>query len=264
MNTFVGLSFIEFGQRVDELQKLLRIASGFDAQQPEYDAVCRATQILLVGHLEGAIKDLVKSILDDLSMSVPFVDRPEVVKRTFTTYYLKSEKGGKYDATYQNRLLSVFSDNNVDLRVEPYLFEQNKNPSPFMIDVISKRFGIDNILSRFTKSDLEVAFEDQISELQTLKERLLSHLQSNLRDFPYTVSVVDFKIKDIDFQSKSSSLWTTYLDGILEKRHAIAHGSVLSNEVNHVEIEKNIDKMQVFLYGLYIVFCSEVVKKCQN
>jgi hypothetical protein len=262
MNTYVGLSFIAFNERISEIDTLISIASDYPSGSNEYNSICRATQVLLVGHLEGAIKELVKSLLDDLSTFVNFENRPEAVKRTFTTYYMKSEKGGKYDSKYQDRLLEVFSIGNVELRVEPYLFDQNKNPSPFIIDAIGKRFGIKDIISRFLRSDFDVAFEDRPSDLLLLKDRLYAHLYTNLQSYPYGVSVSEFNLQADNISSNNTSLWTTFLDGILKKRHGIAHGASLSNEVEIQDLVNNLKKVQIFLYGLYLIFCDEVVKKC--
>ena len=263
MNTYVGLSYSSLNKRLEEIHLLVNQAESIQEEENLYNAICRSTQVLLVGHLEGAIKEMVKSLLDDLSMLVSFKDQPPAVKKTFTTFFIKSELGGKYNPIYQDRLIEIFELNNADLRVEPFFFEQNKNPSPFIIETIAKRLGISNVFSRFVRSEMDIAFEDSQTGLIDLRDRLKAHLEQALLNYPYQTDPSQFRIQVQDIKAYTGSLWNTFLDGILAKRHGIAHGATLSNEVEHTEILKSLIKVEVLLYGLYIVFCSEVVSKCR-
>lgn len=262
MNTFLSIGLSSFENRIAEIDSLLAIARNVRTNPVKYDSICRAIQVLLVGHFEGSIKDMIRNLLDDLSYSLPFRKIPFVTKQSFVTYYMKSEKGGKYDETYRNRLIELFESKNVELKAEPFFFENNKNPSPFIIETLAKRFGITNIFSRFKDSDLDIVFENNYSKTRKLRNKMKNNLELKVQEFPYEIVLSEFNIRDISLPGRTTSLWNDFLDDTLKKRHSIAHGSNLLNESSDIELKIVKTKLEVLLYGLYMVFCHETLKNC--
>jgi len=48
-----------------------------------YNALCRSISILIVSHLEGFTKELVKNIIFDLSEGFSFREMPSAIKKTY-------------------------------------------------------------------------------------------------------------------------------------------------------------------------------------
>lgn len=53
-----------------------------------------------------------------------------------------------------NKLISQFEELNSTFKIEPFLFDNNKNPSHSIIDKMCKKFGVDNFFAIMDELDM--------------------------------------------------------------------------------------------------------------
>lgn len=259
INTYVGIGLNSFGERLKEVELLVGLAALNISNQELYDSICRSIQVFIVSHFEGAIKDFTRNVLDDINYHSNFKSANDSVKRTFCEHFMKVDKGS-YSEAVRIRLIETFDKLPVDLSSEPFLVENNKNPSPNMISSVTKKFGILHFFSRLKGSDLEIIFEDVRTDIIELRDKLKKHLEDNTVNYPYTVNPQTFKLNEKDNSRFNINIWTSFIDDFLQKRHEIAHGNTLLNSKSHNSIEKLSVKIEILIYGMYLIICHELSK----
>ena len=80
----------------EEIDLLIKTAQDIqDEDEKLYNAICRSLTVLLVAHLEGFTKDIVKCFIQDLNRNCGFSELPIAVKRTYCKKYLGNKPDGK-------------------------------------------------------------------------------------------------------------------------------------------------------------------------
>lgn len=73
-------------QEVDVLITKAQAEKNLDTRY--YDALCRAIAVLIVAHLESYVREIAKSIIDDINAYSSFNASPLSMKRTFCKPYI--------------------------------------------------------------------------------------------------------------------------------------------------------------------------------
>lgn len=254
--TFIHLRVELIEKRFHEIEILLEQAVTKKSDGLLYATFCRSAHVLLVAHFEGMVKDIVKDVLDDLNNNLSFKESPTQIKRTYCHYYLNKNDRGDYDEVSIKKLIETFDELPTKLKIEPFLFENNKNPNPYIIDTILKKFGVKNFFMLLKNSDLDIVFQNIKSDTNTLKERLKNYLTENLVEYPYNVAESFYNPENpTSTQSQPRTLWQTFLDDFLNDRHSIVHGNTLENPKDHEEIAEAMAKIHVLIYAFIISVC---------
>ena len=266
MSTYINDLVKSVDERWKEVVLLINSASKEENKDIQlYDALCRATTLLIVAHLEGFIKDLAKAIIHDVNTFSSFIVSPTALKRTFCKPYLDSSDD-KQKETEQRRLKLIELLNGLEPKyvVEPFLIEgiygNNKNPSPDIIKKICGNFGVKNIFILINNSKLDAAFSDVSSEVTELINGLKDHIIANTLSYPYTV---DLDIFDIGLSPADGinerSFWETFIDQLLKYRNDIAHGSTSINSLSVTELTVMYEKVTILEYSLTMVLCNRSI-----
>jgi hypothetical protein len=255
-------SFLQLSEeRWKEIQLLIDKTVEFTEDGEFYDALCRSTIVLLVGQLEGYIKELAKAIITDLNDNVNFSLLPKNIKKNFTSYFLGD--GGRY-----NELSEMFTRFNPDLKIDPFLYDRNKNPSPSVIDKIMGNFGIESFFSYLYGSKLDTVFENDSSITEALINDLKTHILERTKHFPYNVDLEEFELKknEIKFtkRNRELSLWMTFLDKLLHSRHSVAHGSIFNNELTTDLLREYEKKSKILQYAIALVLIHNISEGLQS
>jgi hypothetical protein len=258
MSTAVFELAISIPGRVKELNTLVEHASECEQEnEPLYNALCRATAVLLASHLEGFIKELTSALVADLNFnSGSFNLMPAVLQRTFCeriAYYEGVQQQDVDDRIQQ--LIAFFSENSVpiDLTAISYKQNPNKNPTANLIDGAFRKLGVPEILGAVSGGRFDVVFDnDKRNNYLLLRD--LVRFRSCLYVFPYRRLPTHYSFKFRADKSKSraqpQSLWLTFIEGILVRRHKVAHGDTLDNDTTWEELALDITKLQVLMQGL--------------
>lgn len=260
MNTFAYDFFDSLDERWKEIDLLIDNAKSNQENVDLYNVSCRAAVILMVANLEGFIKETVKVILNDINKFSSFKKAPQKLKITFCSMFIDIEK----HADKANKLISQFEELNAIFKIEPFLFDNNKNPSPGIIDKMCKKFGVDNFFAIMDESDINSVFENSREETQELINKLRNLLLEGCGNYPYNINLSELNIDLKAKKKKTKGLWQEFLDELLRKRHSIAHGNTLENEVSIIEIGQIKQKVQIIQYVLAIILLSSSVTEAPS
>lgn len=256
MSTAIFEVALSIPVRISELERLIRLADvEIDRNEPAYNTLCRACCVLLASHLEGFLKDLTKSIIYDLNFHLKsFANMPEAIKWSFCEKIAFYEGIPQDDVNQRAKQLSAFFSQNsvpIDLQAIQYKENKNKNPCPDFVDSILAKIGVPSVLASISGGALENIFKDEIS-LSYIIRKDIKKFRSYLHKFPYRKLPIKYTFVYPAKKSgkKASSLWSTYIDEILSRRHNIVHGDTMSNETNTKALLKDVEKMDVLMHGI--------------
>lgn len=241
-------------QRISELELLILNAKNCaEDNEPLYNSLCRACCVLIASHLEGFIKDFTKALLSDLNYNVQgFVNMPPAMKRAFCRKIAFYEGVDAKDIEKRTKQLIAFFDNNpvkIDMDYFSYKENPNKNPSASFIDASFERFGINNILSSLAIPSFEVAFGNDAGGNFVLRKDMRKY-RSHLYHFPFTAIGPKYAFKRIKQEKVVETLWHSYIEEIMNRRHSIAHGDVTENDTTWEELSSNVTKLHFLMHGL--------------
>lgn len=254
--------------RLAELKRLVTHAvHSRDVLKDEniYNSICRACCILLASNLEGFLKELSRSLILDLNYYLKdFSKMPSVMQRAFCEKMVYFEGVPDKDQMARvNQLIAFFTKNSVqiDLQAISYKQNDNKNPSPSFIDTVFEKLGIYSMLNTLADSRLEDVFKNN-SRLNYTLLRDMSKFRSYLYSFPFNSPPPEYTFKKIEKKEKKvaldNTIWHDYIDEILTRRHSIAHGDTLNNDTTAEQLESDILKLEVLMYGVLYSATSQV------
>lgn len=257
INTFVGVRLENVEARFSEIDTLLELAKNFKSDSNKYSALCRSAHVLLVSHVEGIYKDIVKDIIDDLNNHTRFDSIPLSIFRTFSLDFTNSKSDDNFNESLKNKLWLVCKDYKTQLTHHPFLRVDNKNPTAKILEEILKKFGEKNFFHSLSKSKLEIVFENNIKASLKELERIKKYIKNNTYNYPYTVDKSYYTSSEIKInQKKIKGLFEEFLDEFLKDRHSIVHGHVLKNPTDHFEILDSKIKIEILIYTFIICLCS--------
>lgn len=243
--------------RSAELTRLVNMADQkFEKNEDEYNTLCRACCILLASHLEGFLKDLSKSLINDLNFHLKSFSRlPAAVKHTFCQKIAFYE-GVKPDeiTTRSKQLLAFFEANSVAVDMHAFAYKEsaNKNPGGDVIDNALAKLGIPNVLLSISGGRLESIFKNDPSMSYVIR-RDIRRLRSYLYSFPYKKLpkkyIFNYK-PDKSNKNESKTIWHTFIGDVMGRRHTIAHGDTMSNDVTSAQLRQDIERLDVLMHGL--------------
>lgn len=243
--------------RISELQLLCTKANEYSKKNEDvYNVLCRSCCVLIASHIEGFLKDLSNSIIADLNYYIGDFDKmPAAMQRAFCMKIAFYE--GVEQTEIESRikqLLAFFTSNTVSIDMSAFSYKENlnKNPSSDYIDKIFSKFGINSITASIAIPSLLVVFEDDHGKNFRLA-RDIKRFQSHLYKFPYRPLPKEYKFPDVKAVKKNAApqtLWHTFIEEILTRRHLIAHGDTTGNVTTHEELEKDILKTKILMYGV--------------
>ncbi|MGB3669531.1 MAG: MAE_28990/MAE_18760 family HEPN-like nuclease [Phormidesmis sp.] len=261
MSTFVNYLVNSIEDQWKEVDVLIeKSAEERDTNPTLYSALCRASIVLMVAHLEGFTKEVARAILDDVNQFSSFKNTPYPIQSTFCKMFVEE------DGRRTKKLIDLLCVLETKLSLEPFLIESargnNKNPSPRVIDKICANFGVNNFFSRIENSQLDDIFSSVRSGTEALLEELINHTSVGTEVYPYSMNVSEFGIDASDAKKKPiNTQWMEFLDYLLESRNRIAHGSSTTNSLSVEELIDFRDKVAVLQHALVLVLCHEALPK---
>jgi hypothetical protein len=210
-------------------------------------------------------KDICKDVIDDINSVAKFSELKTPIFNTYCSYFIPSDEPEKSAQNIRIKLKEAFSDYPAKLKVNPFLFVDNKNPAPQVVNTILAKFGVDNFFESIVGSDLDLVFEEQRSVIKRLRKRLLHYVRRNTINYPYTVTINFYnpiEKKDIgknnlnNNKKKPPTLWEDFLNNFLKDRHNIIHGHTLDNPHDHESIIKAKTKLEILVFAFIINVCA--------
>lgn len=258
MSTFVFELVDALENRWKEVDILIDKAKQEVANEGLFNALCRSSIVLITAHFEGFLKDCAKAILDDLNAFSSFEKTPTAIKRTFCKLFtgIGDKENDKACEKRIQKLMDTFDGLETKFIVDPFLFEDNKNPSPSVVEKICKNFGIKNFFAQLDNSLLDTPFKGSQTDTEKLLNQLRQHVLEGVRCCPYTLTPAQFEIDESAAKKQERTFWETFLDQLLESRHSIAHGTSLNNGCSLEDIIDFEKKIQILQYVFIMILCT--------
>jgi hypothetical protein len=254
--TFINLRFDQIEKRFNEVELLLKLAEKYLSDFDTYQSLCRSAHVLLISHFEGLYKDISKDIIYDLNSNTHFFEIKKAIFNTHCNYFLNSNDSEKATQKVKEKLWQAFKEYPSQLKFEPFLFVDNKNPTPEIIESILEKFGVKNFFSSIDGSDLDIVFEDQKTKTLKLRNRLLIYLKKGTNNFPYTIDTSIYNPNPKNETKKGKTLWEDFINSFLKERHDIIHGHTLDSPNDHESLSIIKMKIEIVLYAFIINLTS--------
>jgi len=242
-----------------------------------YKSTCRSISILLVSHLEGFIKDFTKEIILDINQFISFQDINSAVKRQYVSSFMGDiENNNTYNKKVKNLIRKfeeidnnfkefinssiedeVLHKNYIQVSSEPFLFKDNKNPKSHVLLYVCKNFGIKNIFANLKESELEIVFQNDRLETNTLIEKIYNKLIVGTRNYPFSINYDEYNLQQSEILRGETTNWEAFLNNLLHIRHQIVHGSTLENISNHIELKEFEQKTILIQYGIILLLIEK-------
>jgi len=264
MSTFVFSLVESVEKRWAEVDKLLEAARAAEATDGRlHDAICRSVVVLIAAHFEGFVRDAAKALVDDTNRFSNFKSLPTQSKRAFCKAYIPDEGRDANERT--EKLIALLDDLDTKIATDQFLFstenDGHKNPAPSVIERVARNFGVKKVFKLLASSKLDDVFSCTQSELSAIHSELARHLELHTVGFPYAVDTSRFDLHEpSEHASGSRTLWETFLDDLMSRRHRIAHGSSADNNDSVEELESTRMKVAVLQYGFLVVTCSSIAQ----
>lgn len=259
MSTFASDFIDKFDARWDEVSILIRMAEELGEENEKYNILCRAAIVLIVANLEGIIQETIKCLIADVNSNNAFSITSEKMKRTFCGQFIDIEKGNEKKIT---KLIEVFEQLNVQYTLEPFLYENNRNPKASVIDKYFEEVGGKNFWGYITDCDIEKVFENDSDIVCNILNSLRRVLQLGVEDFPYSINISSTGYNLSKTKVSDECLWKVFLNRTLKARHNVAHGVSQDNTMSLDEIKKTKDKMEILeLTFAILVFKHGVIEQ---
>jgi len=248
----------EFMRQVDEnwmeIDLLITEAESARASNLSlYNAICRSASILMVSHLEGFTKGLVKAVVRDLNENCDFGELPKPIQRTYCKKYLGNNIDSVGDKHEKKVVLLIdkFSEMKSKISHEPFHFPVNKNPNPNVINAIYTNFGIKNVFLHLHQSELDDVFSESHDYVIECIQREKDNVSIGVSQFPYTMTFSNMGLTKSVLDVKGGrTLWEEFIDQINMKRHSIAHGNDFVNSEDVVVLKESKARLVFLQLGL--------------
>jgi hypothetical protein len=254
--TFINSRFEQIEKRFNEIEILLRLAQSNQDNTEIYQALCRSAHVLLVGHFEGLYKEICRDVIDDINANTYFYQVKKIIFNTHCDYFIQNREIDKSAQNVRVRLREAFKEHPSNIRFEPFLFVDNKNPTPDIVKTILERFGINNFFWSIDGSDLDVVFEDQKSTIDRIRKKLKQYALKGTQNYPYTIDTSIYNPIYRENVKKTKTLWEDFLNNLLKERHSIIHGNTIENPNDNESLFLAKNKIEILVYTIIINICS--------
>ncbi len=255
-STFVSSRLESIESRFHEIDTLLELAKENVLNSTKYAALCRSAHVLLVSHVEGIYKDIVRDIIDDLNFHTNFCNVKQPIFKTHALHFIHVNENDKNTEKIKEKLWSAFKIHKTELVLEPFLRSDNKNPTPKIMEEILKKFGENTFFNSLIESKLEIVFEnDKKTSIRELN-RIKKYTNLGVQKYPYAVDKSYFyNFNPPKLGKDKKGLYEEFLNQFLNDRHNIVHGQTLDSPKNHTEILESKIKIEILVYAFVICIC---------
>jgi len=266
MATFLYDFVNNLNENWKEVDLLLLEAKKYENSNVDlYNALCRSITVLIVAHLEGFIKELVKAIIHDLNKNYTFKELSKSIQKTYCLKYLGNETDTN-SKSYQNkvnRLSEKFCELECKISDEPF-FINNRNPKPDTLQTVFKNFGVKSVFAHLHDSKLDSVFSESAKTTREDIQLQKAYILKSVISFPYSGDISRMNLEKAQGTMSKRTLWEEFLDQINMKRHGVAHGTNTDNSESVSVLETIKDKVVYLQLVLIELLVCEITKMTVN
>ena len=243
MNTFASDFIAEFDARWKEVSVLIEMAEEIGQEEHRFNILCRAAIVLIVANFEGFLQEAIKCLIKDVNDNDAFSYTSTQMKRTFCSQFIDPED--KRNEKKVTRMVELFEEVNIHYTIEPFLYENNKNPKASVIEKYFKEIGGKDFFSYITNCDIEKVFENDLDFVSELINKMKKTLEEGTQTFPYNIDISTIGFNLAKEKASRECLWKVFLNQTLRARHDVAHGILLDNTITLDELKNTKDKIAI-------------------
>jgi len=236
---------------------MLAVANSMDESSLERQTICRATVVMLSSHFEGSLRMIAQAISNDLNESYSFAELPTPLKRGFVQDGLiRVDTEAKKLGQVISRVVDLLGTTNVMIS-DSFFLDRRGNPTVKEVNSIGQYFGVDKVCSWFVGSKMEDVFKNDRAWAAQYAKRLATSTRKNVEAFPYSLHPERYQLRKNS--GLGTSLFETFIENFLQRRHDLAHGRGLGTPAKSVrEIQDDLRKVQLLIYGFVLVVGNKV------
>ena len=149
------------------------------------------------------------------------------------------------------QLVTSFSQNSVPIDMQAFTYKENshRNATIAFIDKALSKFGVPNVVNSISGGRFENVFDNDKRTSYVLV-RDLKRFRSRLYKFPYLPLPREYEFKFGRSEERGQTLWHSFIEEVLVRRHKVAHGDTLDNETSWEDLQTDTVKLEVMMQGL--------------
>lgn len=257
MSTMAFDLFQNFDARWMEVNLLLNLAEEMEDTDPKYNVLCRASIVLVVANLEGFLKEVLKNVIKDINLNNFFKHTSYQMKETFCGQFIDlSDKSLKKKV---KRLVETLEELDTQYTIEPFLYENNRNPKVSVIDKLFSEVGGNNFFRYITDCDIEKVFENDTDYSQALIINMKNAIIRGTESFPYCVNLQQVPFNFTNKKVNKECLWNIFINETLKARHTVAHGVSFEDTMAKGEILNIIEKVKILELAYGLLICAKCI-----
>ncbi|WP_286909429.1 MAE_28990/MAE_18760 family HEPN-like nuclease [Clostridium sp. UBA1652] len=258
MSTLSGDFFQDFDARWNEVDILINMADELSDDDPKFQVICRATIVLMVANLEGFLSESLKCLIGDINSNQYFKYTSEKMKETYCMQFFDSNEKGNEKKI--RKLITIFDELDTKYTIEPFLYENNKNPKASVVEKIFGEVGGRNFFGFITDCDIEKVFENDIQFNITLISKMKQVLINGTVEFPYLIDIDNIGFNLENSRVDKDCLWQVFINQTLKSRNSVAHGISRDNNMLLSEIKETKEKIVILQLSFAILLFMKAIK----
>lgn len=257
MSTFVSDFLSDFNERWNEVELLIQMAEQLEDDEPKFKVLCRTTIVLIVANFEGFLNEILRCLIKDINANHYFKYTSERMKRTYCMQFLPDEKGNESKIT---RLIETFDELDAIYNIEPFLYENNKNPKAAVIEKLFAEISKKKFFGYLIDCELEEVFQNEMSVILEHVEVLKDAVMIGTENFPYQLELEGLGFNLENRPAPNDCLWKVFMNETLKARHTVAHGISQDNTMALSEIKQTKEKIKILELSFAILILKNAFK----
>ena len=247
----------DFDERWNEVELLIHMAEQMEDEEFKHQVLCRTTIVLIVANFEGFLNEIIRCLIKDINANQFFRFTSSRMKKTYCTQFFGDERGNEKKIT---KLIGKFDELDALYDIEPFLYENNKNPKASVIEKLFNEISNKEFFAYLTECDLEEVFENEMSVTNGYVNKLKNAALSGTDNFPYQLELDGLGFNLDKKKAPADCLWKLFMNETLKARHTVAHGISQDNTMSLLEIKKTKEKIKILELSFAILILQNSIE----
>ena len=277
-------AFVKFEEALKEVELLLQetgnafYSAENNSQTPnekerhlfKANTFSRSGIVLLCGHFEGFLKELLKEFLNQInSANIQPQFLPDSLLGDIIRIMLDRCSSSE---NYRQKLKNLLSGNaciEIDEKMQQEFSKTGGNPKVDTIEKILARIGISDVIETLSVRDFNLTTHTQISQIDNNLNSSLRQIFSSRSFDNLTISEVELEIVRVledKWRSRSKRRTVAYvrtIEQLLTQRNEIAHGNS-DRKLTEQEFESSIREIRQLASGINELTQAQLETLCNN
>lgn len=239
-------------ERWSELQCMIDLIDDEHTSPNKQTIYLKAAFLMLCSHFEGGFYDILHAILNDINDAEDYSCLPPALVKAYIKYSMFDDHNVKQEVI--DKISKELQEQKVNLQIKDDFLNHSSNLTPKTVKRCCQYFDVPDITKTVLSSDFEIVFQNNPKDSSSFIKQEIKALSNATLSFPYNIKEDRHQLKD----TRQSSLFTTFLINLINKRNKAVHGGTMSgNNLTSQELKDDLLKIQSFtLAEIYCFGCK--------